>query len=152
MFCNDFVTSFIADYQTWKLTKGGKLVNKTVNANWKFGKNTWEIQQGGYIMSKATKRVLDSEGREFENEVRIWFKTGKSNQKWEAIPDRCGWIKLKNIKTGLFLHSSACGQKLSVETGGKGISLMSLVGHLELIYLDVSNFECLLFFPSGLPS
>ena len=148
MFCNDFVTSFISDYQTWKLTKDGKLVNKAVNANWKFGKSTWEIQQGGYIMSKATKRVLDSEGREFENEVRIWFKTGKSNQKWEAIPDRSGWIKLKNIKTGLFLHSSACGQKLSVETGGKGISLMSLVAHLELIYLDVSNFECLLFFPS----
>ena len=103
-------------------------------------------------MSKATKRVLDSEGRAFENKVRIWFKTGKLNQKWEAIPDRSGWIKLKNIKTGLFLHSSACGQKLSVETGGKGISLMSLVAHLELIYLDVSNFECLLFFPSGRPS
>ena len=85
-------------------------------------------------MSKATKRVLDSEGREFENDVRIWFKTGKSNQKWEAIPDRSGWIKLKNIKTGLFLHSSACGQKLSVETGGKGNSL-------SIIILGVEPYE-----------
>ena len=85
-----FYSSFISDYQTWKLTKDGKLVNKAVNANWKFGKSTWEIQQGGYIMSKATKRVLDSEGRAFENGVRIWFKTGKLNQKWEAIPDHYG--------------------------------------------------------------
>ena len=101
MFCNDFVTSFIADYQTWKLTKGGKLVNKTVNANWKFGKNTWEIQQGGYIMSKATKRVLDSEGRAFENGVRIWFKTGKLNQKWEAIPDHYGNMGCQVFKGGI---------------------------------------------------
>ena len=134
MFCNDFVTTVISDYQTWKLTKGGKLINKTVNANWKFGKSTWEIQQGGYIMSKATKRVLDSEGRAFENGVRLWFKTGKSNQKWETIPDCSGWIKLKNIKTGLFLHSSVCGQKLSVETGGKGNSL-------SIIILGVEPYE-----------
>ena len=51
------------------------------------------------------------------NSVPLPWKLNKPYYHIEHL----GWIKLKNIKTGWFLHSSVCGQKVSVKEGGKGI-------------------------------
>lgn len=114
------VLTLISDYQLWKFTESGKLLNKALDENWMFGNSRWEIRNN-YIVSKFTEAVISFEGGILDSQVSLWYKHGGSNQKWKIVPHCTDWIKLKNAKNGQFLHSSKCGQKLSTRKGDKGI-------------------------------
>ena len=55
-----------------------------------------------------------------ENVILSEKKVNKSSQKWEEVKLDDGWMKLKHPESGLFLHVSEDGEKLTIEEDSKG--------------------------------
>jgi hypothetical protein len=54
------------------------------------------------------------------NEILSDKQANKSSQKWEEVKLDGAWMKLKHPESGLFLHVSEDGEKLTIEEDSKG--------------------------------
>ena len=91
-----------------------------LNESWKYGSKIWSIEDG-YIIEKSSKQVMDSEYELDGEDVILSDKqANKSSQKWEEVKLDGGWMKLKHPESGLFLHVSEDGEKLTIEEDSKG--------------------------------
>ena len=69
----------------WKLDDDSKLINYAKLHDWKFGSNTWVIEDG-FIVEQESKKVLDiwQGGIERGTDVILYGQHGGANQKWDV--------------------------------------------------------------------
>ena len=67
------------NYEIWKLTADGKLINKALGLEWKLGSYNW-VEEEGFITDQATKKVMDI----------------KRNKEWDIKPSCCRFLKKYN--------------------------------------------------------
>ena len=64
------------NYEIWKLTKDGKLINKALGQEWKLGSYNW-VEEEGFLTDQATKEVMAI----------------KRYKEWDIKPSSCRFLK-----------------------------------------------------------